>query len=168
MTTVTTRRQLVPAGVFTCAMAGLVLLAGCTSNTTGAPVNDPTTSGPSAGPATSPGVPGGSPSPTGSRPPFTPMPGLTSPGVPAEPPVDRLDAIRADLAIRNVDAAGLVVVSSEERVWNDGSWGCAQPGQMYTQALVDGLQIIVKVGEQTYDYRFGDSPRPKLCPPPGR
>ena len=164
----TTRRTPAPrpaaSAVLACAASALVLLAGCTSDTTGAPVNDPT---PTSTP-TSPAAPGGSASPTGSRPPFTPMPSLSSSGVPVEPPADRIDAIRADLAGRNVNADDLVVVSAEERTWNDGSWGCPQPGQMYTQALVDGLQIIVKVGQDTYDYRFGDSPQPKLCPPPGR
>jgi hypothetical protein len=33
----------------------------------------------------------------------------------------------------------------------------------YTQAMVDGMQVIVSVGGTQYDYRFGTSGTPVLC-----
>ena len=44
-----------------------------------------------------------------------------------------------------------------------GALGCPIPGASYTQALVDGWQVVVKVGKTTYDYRFGSSSSPTLC-----
>mgnify|MGYP001641289635 CR=1 FL=1 len=44
-----------------------------------------------------------------------------------------------------------------------GALGCPIPGASYTQALVNGWQVVVKVGDTTYDYRFGSSSSPILC-----
>ena len=33
----------------------------------------------------------------------------------------------------------------EEVTWSDGSRGCAEPGMMYTQALIDGSRITLRV-----------------------
>ena len=38
-----------------------------------------------------------------------------------------------------------------------------RPGVSYTQAIVDGVQVIVTVDGTTYDYRFGSTDSPKLC-----
>jgi len=98
------------------------------------------------------------------------VPPSAEPGVKGEVPETLLDQIVADLASRlSVGAAGVEVISDESVVWNDGSLGCAQPGQFYTQALVDGYHVILKVGEQTYDYRAAQSGYFFLCerPSPG-
>jgi hypothetical protein len=51
----------------------------------------------------------------------------------------------ADLAHRlAVDAAAIVVVSSEDVTWSDGSLGCPEPGMRYTQALVNGTRVILE------------------------
>lgn len=79
------------------------------------------------------------------------------------------DAVRAaedlaatlDLAVDEVE-----VVSTEEVTWRDGSRGCARPGEMYTQALVDGLRITLRAGGQTYEYHSGGSQPPALCEQP--
>ncbi len=105
--------------------------------------------------------------PSSSRPPFqrtTPGPlasgGPT--GTPLDPPAAKLDAIIADLGSRGVNGEP-VVVTSESVTWPDGSLGCATPGQTYTQALVDGMRIVVEVGGTSYDYRFGTGDEPHLC-----
>ncbi|SCE94924.1 hypothetical protein GA0074695_2381 [Micromonospora viridifaciens] len=50
----------------------------------------------------------------------------------------------ADLAVRlAIAASDIEVVRVEEAVWRDGSIGCAQPGRMYTQALVRGQRARV-------------------------
>lgn len=119
--------------------------------------------------ATSTG-PGGTPS--ASRPPFltttpgpvtpTPTAGTPAPNPDAAVPTARWDAILADLADRGV-AATPEVVSAETVTWNDGSLGCPQPGQSYTQSLVEGMRVIVRAGDADYDYRFGRGDTPHLC-----
>lgn len=117
-----------------------VLLSGCAS----------------AGMMTAP-PPGGSPS---GGPVASPTPsGPASAVVPAA----RWQAILDDLGRRGVDTGTVEVVSAREVTWNDGSLGCPKPGQFYTQALVPGLQVVVRAGVTEYDYRFGRGDRPKLC-----
>ena len=55
------------------------------------------------------------------------------------------------------------VVSAEAVTWNDGSLGCPEAGQAYTQALVDGYQVILEVDGERYDYRVGSGASVKLC-----
>ena len=98
--------------------------------------------------------PSSSPSPTPSSSP--------SSGAPA-------DAVRAvdDLAATlGVAADEVEVVATEEVTWRDGSRGCARPGEMYTQALVDGLRITLRAGGRTYEYHSGGSQPPALCEKP--
>ena len=133
-------RRRVPA----CAAGALVLLL--TACATGAPMTEPTT------PASS------------SRPRFaTTTPGPVAPtGAPADVPGARWDAIVADLAARGVTATP-ELVSAEAVTWPSGALGCPKPGRSYTQALVDGMRVVVTAGEATYDYRFGRGPTASLC-----
>ncbi len=62
----------------------------------------------------------------------------------------------ADLAQRlGVPEGEVRVVSMEEVTWRDGSLGCAEPGTMYTQALVDGSRIVLEAEATTYEYHQG-------------
>jgi hypothetical protein len=84
---------------------------------------------------------------------------------PSTPPVpDRvMRDIVADAATRAGVASDAVrVVRADARTWGDGSWGCPQPGMYYTQALVDGFQVVVSAGGREYDYR-GSGTRFRLC-----
>jgi len=57
-------------------------------------------------------------------------------------------AVVADAAKRFKVAESAVVLGQAEQVtWNDGSLGCARPGQMYTQNLVAGYRIVVITSE---------------------
>lgn len=58
------------------------------------------------------------------------------------------------------------VIEATAVTWNDGSLGCPVPGQMYTQALVDGYQVIVEVDGEQFDYRIGGSTDIRLCESP--
>jgi hypothetical protein len=81
-----------------------------------------------------------------------------------EVPQDLLDAVFDDLADRL--GAGREAIGVEEAgsvVWRDGSLGCPQPGMMYTQALVPGYQIILAVGEETFDYHASERGHFVLC-----
>ena len=72
-------------------------------------------------------------------------------------------AILADLERRTGSAPEPEVVSAEEVTWNDGSLGCPEAGQTYTQALVDGYHIVVELDGERYDYRVGSGSSAKLC-----
>lgn len=129
------------------AVAAVALLAGC--GTGGAPMATP------------------SPSDSSGRPPFqtvSPQPGASpSAGAETSVPPKRWAAILDDLIARGVPTDAVELTSARSVTWNDGSLGCPKPGQMYTQALVDGMQVIVSVAGKQYDYRFGHSDKPKLC-----
>ncbi|MGC5172800.1 hypothetical protein ACLQ2Q_19360 [Microbacterium sp. DT81.1] len=98
------------------------------------------------------------------RPPFlTTTPGpVSASGAPTDVPPARWDAIVADLIARDVTGAP-ELVSAKAVTWNNGALGCPKPGASYTQALVDGMRVIVRVDGETYDYRFGSTDSPKLC-----
>lgn len=88
-----------------------------------------------------------------------------------EVPDEILDAIRAAAAERTgVAADAIEVVSAEQVTWSDGSLGCPEPGQMYTQALVDGYKVVLDAGGEQLDYRIGSGGSFRLCeggPPRG-
>lgn len=105
------------------------------------------------------------PGSTGStRPPFlTATPGPVGPtGTSREVPPARWEAIEADLTARGIDAPP-ELVSAHDVTFSDGSLGCAKPGESYTQAVVDGMRVVVTAAGTTYDYRFGEGDDPRLC-----
>jgi hypothetical protein len=118
------------------AAAITVVLAGCATG--GYPMNNPSTGG-------------------------TPQSAAPSQSGAADVPPKRWAAIVGDLATRGVPTDAVALVSARTVTWNDGSLGCPQPGQAYTQSLVPGMQVVVKVGTVEYDYRFGRTDNPKLC-----
>ncbi|MFZ2480294.1 MAG: hypothetical protein WAZ15_00160 [Propioniciclava sp.] len=135
------------------AVAAALLLAGCSGGTVTS----------STAPGTSSSATGGQPSPDQRFETAPPLPDQT--GTPTPLPDDHLAAIRADLSARGISADGLTVISARAVVWNDGSWGCPQPGSFSTQALEQGMAVIVEVDGVQYDYRFGSGPTPRLCVP---
>ncbi|GAA5094067.1 hypothetical protein GCM10025760_24950 [Microbacterium yannicii] len=98
------------------------------------------------------------------RPPFatTPRGPIEPTGEPANVPPARWDAIVADLAARGVTGTP-ELVSAHAVTWRNGALGCPQPGMSYTQALVDGMRVVVSVDGTAYDYHFGTSDTPRLC-----
>ncbi|MFV0373743.1 hypothetical protein [Microbacterium sp.] len=87
---------------------------------------------------------------------------IRSPGATVEVPTARWDALLADLADRGVTGP-VDLVSAERVTWSDGSLGCPKPGLTYTQALVEGMQVVVRADDVVYDYRFGRGDTPVLC-----
>jgi hypothetical protein len=79
----------------------------------------------------------------------------------AVPPA-RWQAILDDLAGRGVTGTP-ELVSSEAVTFSNGALGCPQPGKSYTQALVEGMRVVVRVADMVWDYRFGTTDTPKLC-----
>jgi hypothetical protein len=77
------------------------------------------------------------------------------------------DVAVADLAAaEGVDAADVEVVAAERVTWSDGSLGCPEPGMMYTQALVPGYRIVLRVGDSEVHYHGSEDGPPARCDDP--
>ena len=63
------------------------------------------------------------------------------------------------------DPAKLRVVLAAPVTWSDGSMGCPQPGQFYTQALVPGYRIVIAADSETFEYHGASNGEPFYCPP---
>ena len=94
--------------------------------------------------------------------------------------MDLVEPALLDLARRlKVSEDPIEVLEVEKVTWPDGSLGCPQPDQMYTQALVEGHRIVLGHGERAFLYHSGGDALPFLCesdeidggygfiPPPG-
>jgi hypothetical protein len=87
--------------------------------------------------------------------------------VTGEVPPELLEPVVADAASRaGVDASAVAVITAQEMMWPDGSLGCAEPGGIYTQAVVPGYWVVVEAGGDAYDYRLDDRGFFKLCTSP--
>lgn len=79
-------------------------------------------------------------------------------------PAALLDRVKADLSGRTGAATAQIEVHrAQPAVWRDGALGCPEPGQHYTQALVEGYWIVLRHDGKTYDYRVGSHGYFKLC-----
>ena len=73
-------------------------------------------------------------------------------------PTSVIEPVVAEVAkLAGVPADQVTVISAEEVTFSDGSLGCPVPGQVYTQALVDGYKIVAEAGGKTYDFRGSGS-----------
>ena len=96
-----------------------------------------------------------------------PIPSPSGPVASGAVPDAVVNAAIADAAkVTGADPAAITVVSAEPKTWNDGSLGCPQPGQLYTQALVPGYQVILDANGKKMDYRATASGDVKLCENP--
>lgn len=78
-----------------------------------------------------------------------------------------IDPIVADAAARlGVDPSTVKIIAAEARTYGDSSLGCPRPGEMYTQAVVDGYQVIVEVNGTQLDYRGSGPGRFRICENP--
>ncbi|MET7280382.1 hypothetical protein ABZS29_19245 [Kribbella sp. NPDC005582] len=108
----------------------------------------------SGGPAVSPSDSSSTPTPGGAAP--TGTPGGTA-----------VEQATADLVAKlGVQATAVKVVSAEEITWSDGSLGCPEPGMRYTQALVNGMRIVLEADGKRYEYHSGGARPPFLCENP--
>ena len=73
----------------------------------------------------------------------------------------------ADLSSRlGVPETAIEVVTEENVTWRDGSLGCSKPGMMYTQALVEGALIVLRLEGREYSYHSGAGKPPFYCENP--
>lgn len=104
------------------------------------------------------------PTPTASE---TSVEPSTPPSPTGETPTGPTALAVADLAAHlGVDADAVEVVAVEEVTWRNGSLGCAEPGMMYTQSLVEGSRITLAAGGTSYEYHSSRSGPPFLCERP--
>jgi hypothetical protein len=76
-----------------------------------------------------------------------------------------VEAARRDLADRTDTSADRIRVVDARRVtWRDGALGCPEEGMMYTQALVDGMYILLAVDGEAHAYHAGRDGVPFPCP----
>jgi hypothetical protein len=130
-------------------LAALIVLGACTAGGSGnSPSGANAPSGePSASPADASGEPAGSDG--GSL------------------PASIIDPIVADAATRlGVDPSAVTIVEAKAQTFSDGSLGCPEPGMMYTQALVDGYQVIVEANGTQLDYRGSAPGEFRICANP--
>ena len=99
-------------------------------------------------------------------------PSANDPGEPvasggAPLPAAIIDPIVADAAGRySVDPSAVTIVEATAQTFSDGSLGCPEPGMMYTQALIDGYQVVVEVNGTQLDYRGSAPGRFRICENP--
>src|SRR6187431_3738153 len=74
-------------------------------------------------------------------------------------------AAKQDAVARGAPAQAITVQSAQRVTWRDGSLGCPDPQMQYTQALVPGWRVILRVGDLTYDYHAATHGQVFLCPP---
>jgi hypothetical protein len=71
-----------------------------------------------------------------------------------------------DLAQRlSVPPEDIHLVKFEAVTWPDGGLGCPEPGMNYTQVQVEGALIVLRAGDNLYEYHSGGSRPPFLCEP---
>ena len=77
---------------------------------------------------------------------------------------EMVHAARLDAAeLTGLPPTAFAVVVAESVSWRDGSLGCPQPGMMYTQALVPGYRIRLKLGDKEYLYHSSRVGPPMRC-----
>ena len=91
------------------------------------------------------------------------------PAVIGEIPAAQLDAILRDASDRTgADPADIEISRAEAVTWPDGSLGCPEQGQTYTQALIDGFHVVLDAGGETLDYRATAAGSFRVCEESGR
>jgi len=85
-------------------------------------------------------------------------------GVIGEVPDELLHNIYDDLEQQTkANRSKFTLLTAESVQWPDGSLGCPEPGQMYTQAIVDGYRVVIEHAGDTYDYHASGKGNFKIC-----
>jgi hypothetical protein len=100
---------------------------------------------------------------------FTPSGEVIIPSTTPMPDVenDLVYQAKLDLSERlGISIEAIDLIRFEEVTWRNGSLGCPKPGMMYTQALVNGTLIVLRVQGTEYEYHSGGLGNPFYCPDP--
>ena len=90
--------------------------------------------------------------------------------MPVEPPAqpsldDAVEMARQDLADRlGSGAEAIRVVDARNVTWRNGALGCPEEDMMYTQALVQGMYILLEFDGERHAYHAGRDGVPFACP----
>ncbi len=108
-----------------------------------------------------------SPAPTESDGP-KPLPELAAtteiPLISDDVPEGIVTSVIADVERRTgADPTEFQMLRSQPVVWNNGSMGCPKPGELYTQALVEGYWVVLSFQGQEFDYRVNSQGFFLLC-----
>lgn len=77
----------------------------------------------------------------------------------------QIELSRKDLARRlGVEQDSVTLSGSKPVNWGSGALGCPEPGMNYTQALVPGILIFLRVGNDVYGYHAIPGGKPFYCP----
>jgi hypothetical protein len=77
----------------------------------------------------------------------------------------QVEFARSDLAqTRGIDPGSIGVAEARHVTWRSGAIGCPKPDMFYTQALVPGTLIILRVGRKTFLYHARREGQPFHCP----
>lgn len=80
-------------------------------------------------------------------------------------PASVVEAAIADAMQRTGRARDAIhVLVAQAVIWRDGSLGCPSPDRMYTDALVSGHRVVLRVGAETLNYHSGPRGQPVFCP----
>lgn len=100
--------------------------------------------------------------------PAEPMP-VEAPAEAAGPALtlqQQVDFSKTDLARnRGLDPGSIVLAEARRVSWRSGAMGCPKPGMFYTQALVPGTLIVLRVGQKSFAYHASSDGQPFHCPP---
>ena len=78
---------------------------------------------------------------------------------------DQVAFSREDLAARlEIDPDEVSLSGAIKVTWRSGALGCPEPGMSYTQALVPGVWIMLRVGNTAYRYHAVPGGQPFYCP----
>jgi len=80
---------------------------------------------------------------------------------------DVVTAAHADAIKRLGDKAAklnIQLLTAENATWQDGSLGCPEKGMNYTQAMVAGYRVRIRVGGEDWDYHASRRGALVLCP----
>lgn len=67
-------------------------------------------------------------------------------------------AKRVEIKLEDVKLSGFTPVT-----WRSGAMGCPKPGMEYTQALIPGVLIMLRIGHTAYRYHSIPSGEPFYC-----
>ena len=83
-------------------------------------------------------------------------------------PMDQSQQIefsKKELAQRlGIEPDSIALSGARQVNWRSGALGCPEPGMNYTQALVPGVLIFLRVGNEVHGYHAKQGGKPFYCP----
>ena len=80
-------------------------------------------------------------------------------------PNEQISFSKQDLATRlNLETEAVTVSGATAVSWRSGALGCPKPGMSYTDVLVPGIWIVLRVDKTVYRYHASTGRKPFYCP----